>query len=265
MPHDPAVAGQEPMGSPSSQESKNFKLVIEYDGRRYHGWQRQRGCPTIQETIENRISTMTGAPVTLIASGRTDAGVHALGQTANFRSSTRILPDALQKGLNSLLPDDIVIHQVRQVDAAFHSRYDVKRKTYRYHFWNRPVASAIGRNYRWHIRRPLDLCAMCQAAQSLVGSHDFKSFEGAGSPRSSTVRTVYESCVRENPSGEITFTITANGFLRFMVRNIVGTLAEIGLGRAGAKEMGRILVARDRRLAGSTAPAHGLFLVEVVY
>lgn len=266
MPPDlPVHADQAQMVRVPPHGKKNFKLIIEYDGGQYHGWQRQDGCATIQETIENRISLMTGAPVTLIASGRTDAGVHALGQTANFHSDTSISPDVLQKGLNSLLPDDIVIRKLEEVPAAFHARYDAKRKTYRYHFLNTPFPSAIGRKYHWHIRRPLDLGAMARAARFLAGAHDFKSFEGTGSPRSSTIRTVYESHIEEKPLGEITFTITADGFLRFMVRNIVGTLALIGLGKLMPEEIEEIFLARDRRRAGNTAPAHGLFLMEVIY
>jgi tRNA pseudouridine38-40 synthase len=244
---------------------KNFKLVIEYDGGRYHGWQRQPEMQTLQETIENRISRMTGKPVLLTASGRTDAGVHALGQTANFHSDTRIAPEALKRGLNSLLPEDIVIHELVEVHPAFHARYDAQQKTYQYHVLNRPLPSAVGRQYQWHIVRPLDLPEMIRSAACLIGTHDFKSFEGTGSPRSHTIRTIYKALFEEKRGGEIIFTITANGFLRFMVRNIVGSLVEVGIGRWSAAQFEDVLISGDRRRAGNTAPAQGLFLVEVSY
>lgn len=244
---------------------RHYKLVIEYDGSAYHGWQRQKDAVTIQETIEKAICLMTGGPVRLIASGRTDAGVHALGQVASFSARTRIPPEQFHRALNRLLPDDIAIHRVEAVSSTFHARYDAVQKTYRYHIRNHPFASPIGRHYRWHVTRPLDLGAMAQAAALIEGTHDFRSFEATGSPRSHTNRTVYSSHIQEKEKGDIVFTITANGFLRYMVRNIVGTLVDVGLGKIRPEAFGAILSARDRRRAGVTAPPQGLFLVEVVY
>jgi len=243
----------------------NFKLTIEYDGTAYCGWQRQAGDPTIQEAIETALAVMVNRPVSVIGAGRTDAGVHALGQVAHFKAETRLTPGVFLKGLNSLLPDDIVIRGCHRVPDAFHARYDARGKHYRYRVLNRSLPAAIGRHYAWHVRRPLDLAAMGQAAAALCGTHDFKSFEGAGSPRRSTVRTVFRCEV--NPCGEdlLHLDIEGDGFLRHMVRNIAGTLVEIGSGRRPADDMPAILAARDRHRAGITAPARGLFLVGVDY
>ncbi len=243
----------------------NFKLVIEYDGTTYHGWQRQPNGCTIQETIEAALSRMTGQRVVLIGSGRTDAGVHALGQTACFRCETRIKPQEFLNGLNSLLPDDIVIHACTYQNPDFHARFHVKSKLYRYCILNRPLPAAIGRQYAWWIRKPLDLAAMQAAAALVVGQHDFKSFEGAGSPRSDTIRKVIRADWFRAEPDRLCFEIEANGFLRFMVRNLVGTLVDVGHGKLSIAEFGSILRALDRNRAGATAPAQGLFLVRVNY
>ncbi|UCD78028.1 MAG: tRNA pseudouridine(38-40) synthase TruA [Desulfobacterales bacterium] len=243
----------------------NFKIIIEYDGTRYHGWQRQREDRTIQQEIEIALSTMTARQITLNGSGRTDAGAHALGQVANFRCETDLSPEVFQKGLNSLLPDDIVIKDCRLVDESFHARYDVKGKVYHYRILNRQVPTAIGRQYAWYIRRKLDTAAMRSAISHIIGSHDFKSFEATGSPRSHTTRNVMAAEIIENTGGSIIFKIEADGFLRYMVRNIVGTLVDVGLGKISADEFKKILESKDRSQAGATAPAHGLFLMEVKY
>ena len=244
---------------------KNFKIIIEYDGTRYHGWQRQREDRTIQQEIENAVSTMTGSRVTLNGSGRTDAGVHALGQTANFLCETDLSEAVFQKGLNSILPDDIVIKDCRLVDAGFHARYDVKSKIYHYRIINRNLPPAIGRQYAWFIRRKLDPAAMRSAISHIIGSHDFKSFEGTGSPRSHTTRSIMAADLIEQEDGAVIFGIEADGFLRYMVRNIVGTLVDVGLGKITSAKFGDILASKNRRNASATAPAHGLFLVEVKY
>jgi tRNA pseudouridine38-40 synthase len=242
-----------------------FKLTIEYDGTAYCGWQRQMGNPTIQETIEGALAVMVNHPVTLIGAGRTDAGVHALGQVAHFKTDTRLSPEVFLKGLNSLLPDDIVIRTCQLAADGFHARYDARGKRYRYRILNRDLPAAIGRHYCWHVRRRLDLAAIRQAAAALRGTHDFKSFEGAGSPRTSTVRTVFRCEWIQGEEDLLELEISGDGFLRHMVRNIAGTLVEIGLGRRPADDMPAILAARDRHRAGITAPARGLFLVEVNY
>jgi tRNA pseudouridine38-40 synthase len=243
----------------------NFKIIIEYDGTGYHGWQRQKHERTIQQEIEQALTEMTRSPVTINGSGRTDAGVHALGQVANFQIETELSPDIFLKGLNSILPPDIIIKDCQRVDAAFHARYDAKSKIYQYRIWNHNLPRAIGRQYAWHIRRKLDTTAMQSAAACLTGSHDFKAFEGTGSPRSHTVRQVTTVFFSETEDGLVIFTIEADGFLRFMVRNIVGTLVDVGLGKIAPEAFREILASKDRNQASATAPAHGLFLVEVRY
>lgn len=243
----------------------NFKLTIEYDGTAYCGWQRQAGDATIQEAIETALAAMVNHPVTLIGAGRTDAGVHALGQVAHFKTDTRLTAEVFFKGLNSLLPGDIVIRACQMVPDSFHARYSARGKHYRYRIRHRTLPAAIGRHYAWHVRRPLDLVAMAQAAAALCGPHDFKSFEGAGSPRRSTVRTVFHCAVNPREDDLLHLDIQGDGFLRHMVRNIAGTLVEIGSGRRAADDVPAILAARDRHRAGITAPARGLFLVGVDY
>lgn len=242
-----------------------FKLTIEYDGSAFHGWQRQKQARTVQQTIEQALAVMTREAVVLIGSGRTDAGVHALGQTASFRTRCGLTATAFRNGLNSLLPDDVVVHACDSMPDAFHARFDAKLKHYRYHILNRPVPPAVGRQFVWHIRRPLDAPAMAQAAQAFVGTHDFKAVEGAGSPRSHTVRTVADSSLELSDDGRLIYDIQADGFLRFMVRNIVGTLVEVGLGKRTIGDVGAVLQAKDRSRAGPTAPPQGLFLMAVIY
>lgn len=244
---------------------KTFKLIIEYDGSGFHGWQRQKKDRTVQETIEKALAVMTREKVTVIGSGRTDAGVHALGQVAGFKTRSRLNTEAFFNGLNSLLPGDVVVRACDQMPDTFHARFDVKSKRYRYHILNRTLAAAIGRQFVWHIRQPLDTAAMAKASGTLLGTHDFKAFEGTGSPRDHTIRTVTESSIAENGGGILTYDIEANGFLRFMVRNILGTLVEVGLGKISAQDIQKILRSKDRSRAGATAPPQGLFLLGVTY
>ena len=245
--------------------SETFKLVISYDGTAYHGWQRQRSERTIQGEIEKALSTMTGEPVKLAGSGRTDAGVHAIGQVASFKSSAGLSPKIYAKGLNSLLPADILIKACESASPNFHARYDAKSKIYQYRILNRDMPSIMKRHYVWHIKRALDVAAMKGAAAQIVGQHDFKAFEGSGSPRSSTIRNVVRADVTRPVQDCVLFTIQADGFLRFMVRNIVGTLVDVGSGTTAVNDIQAILLSKDRYLAGATAPARGLFLVEVLY
>ena len=244
---------------------KNFKIIIEYDGTRYHGWQRQADDRTIQQEIENALSTMTAGRITLYGSGRTDAGVHAFGQVANFLCQTDLSAAVFQKGLNSILPDDIVIKDCRLVGEEFHARYDVKSKIYHYRIINRNLPPAIGRQYAWFIRRKLDPAAMRSAISHIIGSHDFKSFEGTGSPRSHTTRSIMAADLIEQEDGAVIFGIEADGFLRYMVRNIVGTLVDVGLGKTSPAKIQQILESKDRTKAGATAPPRGLCLMEVKY
>jgi len=244
---------------------RNFKITIEYDGTSYHGWQRQKTDRTIQEEIEKAVLTITGQQVPLTGSGRTDAGVHAYAQVANFKCETHLGPQDLFRGLNSLTAADIVIRACEEVDASFHARYDAKSKTYVYKILNRPDPAAIGRQYAWHIRKELNLEALHAASAYLIGSHDFKAFEGAGSPRAHTTRSVFKARLVEAQDGYLAFEIEADGFLRFMVRNIVGTLVDVGLGKISPVDFKGILESKDRDQAGATAPAHGLFLKNVNY
>jgi tRNA pseudouridine38-40 synthase len=245
---------------------KNFKLIIEYDGTNYNGWQRQTAEPTVQAEIEEALSFMTRADIILIGAGRTDAGVHALGQAAHFRCETRLEPEEILKGLNSLLPPDIAIRDCCLVPEDFHARFSAQSKIYHYRVLNRAARAAVGRNYSWFIRRPLDVRAMQQAADCIAGRHDFKAFESAGSPRAHTVRHVMAAeWVEEREQGLLIFQIEADGFLRCMVRNIVGTLVAAGMGRIQPADVAGILASRDRRRAGAAAPPQGLFMVAVKY
>ena len=244
---------------------RNFKLTIEYDGSSYKGWQKQKNERTIQGEIEKALTTITGKKIILTGSGRTDAGVHAWGQTANFLCDTNLSTEAFLNGLNGLLQEDIVIRNCDEVDEKFHARINAKSKIYNYRILNSGLPSAIGRQYAWFIRKNLDTDAMRRANIHLVGNHDFKSFEGAGSPRSSTTRCVMKSVLIAKDDNYLILEIEANGFLRFMVRNIVGTLADVGLGKITPEGFKQILLSKDRKLAGATAPPHGLFLMRVIY
>ena len=209
---------------------------------------------------------MTGQSVTLIGSGRTDAGAHAAGQVANFRVETRLTSDVFLRGLNSLLPPDIVIKECEMVEEEFHARYDALSKVYDYRILNRPIPAALSRQHAWHIRKPLDLEAIRNAMLCLKGEHDFSAFEAAGSTHRHAVRTVIEvNLAGKDPDGYVVFSIEANGFLRHMVRNIVGTLVDVGLGRISPEGFEGVLMSKDRKQAGITAPAHGLFLRHVNY
>ncbi len=244
---------------------KNFRLIIEYDGTRYHGWQRQKKDTTIQATIEDALALVTRQKISLIGSGRTDAGVHALGQVASFKCHTRLNADTFQKALNSLLPKDIVIKACHEMPLEFHARYDVKSKLYQYRILNRPLPSALMRCHIWHIRTPLNTDSINQALQFLLGRHDFKAFEATGSPRSHTQRTILKADWVIEKEDIHSFYVEADGFLRYMVRNLVGTLVEVGLNRISVEFFRRILSSKDRRQAGATAPPQGLYLSRVEY
>jgi len=244
---------------------KNFKITIEYDGSSYCGWQRQNNDPTIQESIETALTKMTGQKISVIGSGRTDGGVHAYGQVANFQCDTKLTTSDFLGGLNSLTPEDVVIAKCETVADEFHARFSVTSKIYHYRILNRSNPAAIMRQYAWHIRKTLDLDDMRTAISHLVGSYDFKAFEGAGSPRSHTVRNVMNANLTKVDDGYLVFEIEADGFLRYMVRNIVGTLVEVGLGKISPADVKHILDSKDRSRAAATAPAHGLFLKRVNY
>ena len=244
---------------------RNFKLVLEYDGSNYHGWQRQRGVLTIQEVLESRLEVMFGCPMKVRGSGRTDAGVHARGQVVNFYSSTTLSVQAVQKGLNALLPHDMAVLIAEEVSHAFHARFSATRKTYEYLILNREIRSALDRRFAWHIRQPLSLTSMSSCLPMIHGVHDFTAFMAAGSSVKSTIRHLYRADLQQIGDSHLKFIFEANGFLRHMVRNLVGTLVEVGREKKTPEDFQNILTGGDRRRAGMTAPAHGLYLVTVNY
>lgn len=245
--------------------NRNFKLTIEYDGSLFCGWQRQKKEMTVQGEIEKALAIMTAQTVVLTGSGRTDAGVHALGQVASFHCDSRLLPDIFHRGLNALLPEGIVVKMCEQAPDSFHARYDAKSKVYQYRILNRLIPVAVGRQYVWHIKKKLDDDAMRQAISHIIGTHDFKAFEGAGSPRATTTRHVIKAHLTGEHPDDLIFEIEAGGFLRYMVRNIVGTLVDVGFHKITSEDFKAILLSRDRDRAGATAPPQGLFLMEVKY
>jgi tRNA pseudouridine38-40 synthase len=246
--------------------NRNVKLVIAYDGRCYHGWQRQKKHTTVQGVLEDKISMMAGHPVTLLGSGRTDAGVHAIGQVANFKTSSSISPEAFKKGLNSLLPDDIRIQNAEDVPDDFHSRYDAKSKVYKYQILLSKETDLFRRHYVWHIPWPLNLEKMKTSLSFLVGTHDFSSFRSAGSSNTNPVRDMKLAELSESGNeGIVRLVFEANGFLRHMVRNIVGTVVDVGSGKISVDKFKDICKSGDRRMSGIKAPAQGLFLVKVRY
>lgn len=244
---------------------KNFKITIEYDGTSFHGWQRQPDRITIQGELEKALKVMTTIHVDVHGSGRTDAGVHAYAQTASFSLDTKIDETGFKKGLNCLLPSGIAITECEEVPPDFHARFSAVGKTYVYRILNRPLRPVIGRNYVWHVWQDLDLSNMEKAASFLIGEHDFKSFEAAGSPRAHTRRIVKDCKVYKSEEDLINIEITANGFLRYMVRNITGTLVQTGLGKFSPNDIKDILLEKKRDAAGMTAPPNGLFLKKVFY
>ncbi|MBU4317825.1 MAG: tRNA pseudouridine(38-40) synthase TruA [Proteobacteria bacterium] len=243
---------------------RNFKLTIEYDGTDYHGWQRQAFDNTLQAEIEKALAIINRGPTLLLGAGRTDAGVHAFGQVAHFHCDTRLSPLDFQNALNGLLPKDIVIKECSEACEGFHSRFDAKGKIYQYRIYNTPIPSALFRQYSWHIRKKLDTGAMEKAAEHLLGIHDFAAFQGQGSEVKNTVRHILRAEFTFKKD-LVFFEIQGNGFLRYMVRNIVGTLVEIGLGKKNPGDFHEILKSKDRTRAGATAPALGLFLMKVLY
>jgi tRNA pseudouridine38-40 synthase len=244
---------------------RNIKLTIEYDGTDFHGWQIQPGLETIQGVIKERIAQITQGEVNLIGAGRTDAGVHALGQVANFQTESTIDLGALQRGLNSLLAPDIVIKEIEEVEEGFHARFSARSKRYEYHILNRSYPSALLRAYAWFIPHKLDLTSMESCGRLLIGSHDFSSFRASGDESRHSIREIIRLEIERRQGDLIVIVIEANAFLREMVRSIVGTLIDVGRGKTSLEEFQEIFEAKDRRKAGMTAPAQGLFLKEVKY
>jgi tRNA pseudouridine38-40 synthase len=260
----------------SSKLMRTLKLTLAYDGTAYAGWQRQQNGLAIQQVIEEALAPMTrrgaegrrdaetGRGPTIAGAGRTDAGVHALGQVASVHVEFDYAASAVQRALNIRLPADIRVVGVVDATPGFHAQYHARGKTYRYRIATTPVQSPFDRWFVWHAPMPRDLDAMRRAAALCVGTHDFASFQGRGTSVTDTVRTLVRCDVREH-AGEIVVEVEGDGFLRHMVRIIVGTLSEIGAGVRSVESMAAMIAARDRSSAGLTAPASGLTLLSVRY
>jgi len=249
----------------NSREEKNIRLIIAYDGTGYFGWQRQMNRPTIQGTIEEKIEIMVRKPVSLIGAGRTDAGVHALCQVANFRVSSTITPPIFLNALNSMLPDNIIIKGAEYVPFDFHARYDAKSKVYEYRIYNEKLQLPFFRHYAWHISRLLDLKAMEECLEIIKGAHDFSYFSSAGDTKMDPVRNMIQANLKTQKGNLLIFNLEANGFLRHMVRNIMGTIVKVGLGEISTASFGEILESKNRRHPGAKAPPGGLYLKDVRY
>ncbi len=241
-----------------------IKLTIAYDGTDYHGWQNQTSLSTVQGRLERALFKMTGTSTRIHGAGRTDAGVHATGQVAHFTSSRSFKPQTWVRGLNALLPQDIAICSAHSVLPSFHARFSAKQKTYRYFIYCGKRRSPFLRQTAWHLPHTLDIRKMRSAAKRLLGSHDFTSFCATAKERGDCSVDLKKIEIRKQGE-QIQMTLKAGRFLQYMVRNIVGFLVEVGRGRRAGEEIPVILAAKDRTLAGPTAPPQGLFLVRVVY
>ena len=265
---------------------RNIRLTLAYDGTHYVGWQIQPNGPSIQAAVKSAIEQLTEETVNVLAAGRTDSGVHALGQVANFRTESSIPCEKIRTGLQRFLPKDIIIREVSEVDESFHATYSAKQKRYRYVIWNSRIVLPFLRNYVTHHHRELDVSIMQQAADRLLGTHDFRCFESHFPNKADSVRTVREATVercsiwpvwsepiRQHQETNLThcrgdfirFDIVADGFLYNMVRAIVGTLLKVGEGKWTPDDVRRIIDQQDRSQAGETAPPQGLYLVQVDY
>lgn len=248
---------------------RNIRLKIQYEGTRYQGWQRQISSDnTIQGKLETLLSRMCDETIELTGSGRTDAGVHALGQVANFHTRSSLTLDEMKSYINKYLPEDIAVTEVSEASPRFHSRLNATGKCYRYLVNNTPVRDVFYRRYALEVAEPLDVEAMRQAARYLCGEHDFKSFTSSKKGKKSTVRRIDSIQICENADGRpglLSFTFRGNGFLHHMVRIMMGTLLEIGSGERSKESIGELLKTGDRAGAGRLAAAKGLSLVEVFY
>jgi tRNA pseudouridine38-40 synthase len=243
-----------------------FRITLAYDGTDFAGWQIQPGAArTVQGALERALERITGAPVRVVGAGRTDAGVHAEGQVASAELATALEPDRLRSALNAVLPQDAAAVAVSRVADDFDARRDARAKHYRYRIWNGPDRAPLLARQTHHVRRTLDLAAMTRAARDLTGTHDFASFQAAGSAVTTTERTLFACDVCGSAPGEVWLDFAGSGFLRRMVRNLAGTLIEVGSGRRDPASLPGILAARDRAAAGPTAPARGLVLRRVDY
>lgn len=243
---------------------RNIKLTIEYDGTGYHGWQSQVNAISVQGVLEKALSSLTGEACSLTGASRTDAGVHACGQTANFFTDSNIPPSKYFLALNSIIPDDISIVKSEEVSPDFHSRFSAKGKRYKYLVYNMRHPSALMRNRSYHVPLPLNLDHMKEAGAFFIGKHDFSAFQASGSAAKTSVRTI-TGLTLERKDSLIELNISGDGFLYNMVRIITGTLIDVGLGRTPVNEIPDIISNGDRHAAGRTAPPQGLYLIEVFY
>lgn len=254
---------------------KKIRLLIEYDGTAYHGWQVQKDEITIQGILEDRVLKVTGEKSGVLSASRTDAGVHALAQVATFRTGSKLDSETIKKALNAVLPQDIRILDSSLIDDSFNPRHDAVKKSYFYLIANQRISSAFLFRYTWIVPQALDLMAMEKASQAFIGRHDFSSFMGAGSDIKDAVREIYSINIERLEKIDfmtagikgnfIKISVEADGFLRHMVRNIAGTLVEMGRGRMSYGKMQAILESLDRKQAGQTAPPNGLFLGKIYY
>ena len=252
------------MSEPAAADCRRLAIGIEYDGTAYNGWQIQPHAPSIQQSLNEAISVVAAETIECVGAGRTDTGVHATGQVAHFDTRAERTERSWLLGINSNLPADINIRWARETGDDFHARFSARSRSYRYVILNRPVRSALERHRSWWVLKPLDEQLMQQAADLLIGEHDFSSFRAAACQASSPVRTITELTVRR--TGEhIEVVCSANAFLHHMVRNLVGSLARVGCGDADVGWLAEVLAARDRRVSGITAPAPGLTLTAVGY
>lgn len=252
------------MAESTSSSERTLKLIVEYDGSELCGWQRQNNGPTVQQHLEESISAITRCETQVVGASRTDAGVHATGQVAIFKTDRSISPFGFRRGINTSIPRSIAVRSIEDVHQDFHPRFDAVGKHYRYTILNRPPPSPTRRAYSWHRAQTLDLDAMRAAAEVLVGEHDFSAFRASGCGAATTRRRI-DSIAILREGDEVYIDVRGNAFLRNMVRIIAGTLVDAGHGRTGPSELERVLVGQNRRSAGQTAPAQGLCLVEVFY
>lgn len=244
---------------------RTLKLTVSYDGTRFVGWQRQAEGESIQGLLEDALARFEGAPVTVHGAGRTDAGVHALGQVASVRVTCAHDVATLTRALNAQLPEDVRVLAVEEVASDFHARFSATAKTYRYMIRNGPIATPFERAYVWHLPEPLNVAAMQRAAALLVGTHDFAAFQSVGTETPGSVRTVVRSGVLQVEPSLLAYQVTGEGFLRYMVRAVTGTLVEVGRGWRDPDSITSLLAGGRRSDAGATAPPQGLFLVAVDY
>ena len=239
-------------------------LILEYDGTAYAGWQLQPNGLAVQEVVEKALAGILGHAVRIHASGRTDAGVHARGMTAHFQTEANLPLKAFREGVNSLLPQDIAVREVREVPADFHARFSAQGKWYRYTIYQNQVRSPLAARFAWYLRGSLDLDLMRTAAESLVGEHDFSAFRSSGCVAKTTVRDLFSIDISPDKDF-IHIDVRGSGFLKNMVRMIVGTLVDVGKGRRPVEDVAMLVAGTDEMVCGQTAPAHGLCLQEVWY